>query len=233
MLKSQVQIGGRYMAKVSNVLTTVRIDAVHRNGGWTATNLATQRKVHIKSAAKLRGEAKSNPAPVTNGNGERMMTPNQADLINKLLDERVISDDLTDRYHTAVVENRVTLNAADIFIKHMLRSPKKDGNSMAGKSTRHQAPKVDQVKLNTERVKAVGVDAGSELITEELVSGHFVEEAVEAILSDIDPTFGDNASTDTLNKYAIAYLEGVEAGVQTKVTELKAGFAPRQRRTRR
>ncbi|XZE56673.1 winged helix-turn-helix domain-containing protein [Planctomycetaceae bacterium SH139] len=36
----------------------VRIDAEHSSGGWDATNLATNKKVRIKSAGRLQGPAR-------------------------------------------------------------------------------------------------------------------------------------------------------------------------------
>jgi len=54
MKKNEVKIGGVYAAKVTNKLVQVRIDAESRYGGWDATNLATNKKVRIKSPAKLR-----------------------------------------------------------------------------------------------------------------------------------------------------------------------------------
>lgn len=57
MKKADVKIGGKYTAKVSDKLTTVRIDAENAHGGWDATNVATGKKVRIKSAQRLRGPA--------------------------------------------------------------------------------------------------------------------------------------------------------------------------------
>jgi len=54
MKKSGVKISGVYTAKVTNKLVQVRIDAESRYGGWDATNLATGKKVRIKSPARLR-----------------------------------------------------------------------------------------------------------------------------------------------------------------------------------
>ena len=54
MTKSEVKLGGVYTAKVTNRVVQVRIDAESRYGGWDATNLATNKKVRIKSAQKLR-----------------------------------------------------------------------------------------------------------------------------------------------------------------------------------
>jgi len=57
MKRSDVQLGGVYIAKVSDKLVQVRIDGENRHGGWDATNLATGKRVRIKSAQRLRGEA--------------------------------------------------------------------------------------------------------------------------------------------------------------------------------
>ncbi len=65
MKKAEVKVGGRYTAKVSDKLTTVRIDAENPRGGWDATNEATGKAVRIKSARRLRG-----PAPAATGAGD-------------------------------------------------------------------------------------------------------------------------------------------------------------------
>jgi vancomycin resistance protein YoaR len=54
MKKNEVKIGGVYTAKVTNKLVQVRIDAESRYGGWDVVNLATGKKVRIKSPARLR-----------------------------------------------------------------------------------------------------------------------------------------------------------------------------------
>jgi hypothetical protein len=54
MKKSEVKIGGVYTAKITNKIVQVRIDAASRYGGWDGVNLATNKKVRIKSPAKLR-----------------------------------------------------------------------------------------------------------------------------------------------------------------------------------
>jgi hypothetical protein len=68
MKKNQVQIGGTFVAKVSGQIAQVRIDRESPHGGWDATNLATRRKVRIKSAQRLRRAvaAKSNAASPPN-----------------------------------------------------------------------------------------------------------------------------------------------------------------------
>jgi len=62
MKNSEVQIGKVYTAKVTDRLVPVRIDAESRYGGWDATNLATGKKIRIKSPQKLRGEVKGHGA---------------------------------------------------------------------------------------------------------------------------------------------------------------------------
>jgi hypothetical protein len=57
MKKAEVQIGTTYIAKVSGVLTRVRITGQSPYGGWVGRNLATGREVRIRSAARLRRPA--------------------------------------------------------------------------------------------------------------------------------------------------------------------------------
>ena len=55
MKMNQVKVGSEYVAKVSGKLAHIRIDSENPHGGWQATNMATQKSVHIKSAQRLRG----------------------------------------------------------------------------------------------------------------------------------------------------------------------------------
>ena len=67
MKKDQVQVGGRYSAKVSGSVVEVRITGERWVGddhrGWNAVNTATNRPVVIKSAQRLRGEVRNGAAP--------------------------------------------------------------------------------------------------------------------------------------------------------------------------
>jgi hypothetical protein len=65
MKKSEVHIGAVYVAKVSDKLTRVRLESECPYGGWYATNLGTDREVHIRSAAKLRKEVIQVPLPLS------------------------------------------------------------------------------------------------------------------------------------------------------------------------
>ncbi len=57
MKKAQIKIGGKYIAKISDKLTTVRIIGRCVYGGWDGINVQTGRMVRIRTAAKLRAEA--------------------------------------------------------------------------------------------------------------------------------------------------------------------------------
>ena len=57
MKNNEVKVGGTYLAKVSDRVVTVRIDSVHSRRGWNATNTRTGKRIHIKTAQRLRGEA--------------------------------------------------------------------------------------------------------------------------------------------------------------------------------
>lgn len=65
MKKSEVEIGGVYLAKVSGVLTLVKIEGETRSSGlrsartwWRATNLKTKREITIRSAMRLRARVR-------------------------------------------------------------------------------------------------------------------------------------------------------------------------------
>lgn len=79
MKKNEITVGSHYVAKVSNRLVTVRVDAIREVLGyvtgasyWTkrtpdktvydVTNLATGRKTTFRSAAKFRSVATKNQA---------------------------------------------------------------------------------------------------------------------------------------------------------------------------
>lgn len=57
--KSDVKIGGVYIAKIANRLVRVRIDAESRFGGWDGTNVANGKKARIKNARVLRAVAET------------------------------------------------------------------------------------------------------------------------------------------------------------------------------
>jgi hypothetical protein len=62
MKRDEVQIGKVYTAKVTDKLVPVRIDTESRYGGWDGVNLATGKKVRIKSPQRLREEVKADGA---------------------------------------------------------------------------------------------------------------------------------------------------------------------------
>ena len=58
MKKSEVRTGETYKVKVSGNIADVRITGENPHGGWDGVNVATNRKVRIKSAQRLRGPAR-------------------------------------------------------------------------------------------------------------------------------------------------------------------------------
>lgn len=58
MKKKDVVIGEKYVAKVSGRLVAVRLDGESPYGGWDGTNTETGRKVHVKTAGRLRRPAR-------------------------------------------------------------------------------------------------------------------------------------------------------------------------------
>ncbi len=64
MKKSEIKVGGHYVSKVSNNLTTVMVDDIEdrpysfgkAHTAYHVTNLITGRKLTFRSAAKFRSE---------------------------------------------------------------------------------------------------------------------------------------------------------------------------------
>jgi len=54
MKKNEIEIGGQYTCKVTDKIVIVKITGENLHGGWDAINLKTNKKVHIKSAQRLR-----------------------------------------------------------------------------------------------------------------------------------------------------------------------------------
>ncbi len=77
MKQDQIKIGATYMAKVTDRVVPVRIDAENRHGGWDATNLVTNKQVRIKSAQRLRGETggKGGPTAKAEAKAEKATKP--------------------------------------------------------------------------------------------------------------------------------------------------------------
>ena len=69
MRKRDVELGGLYLAKVSNRLVPVRVKSESRFGGWDAVNQKTGRDVRIKSAQRLRRRLDAGKTTAANAGG--------------------------------------------------------------------------------------------------------------------------------------------------------------------
>ena len=56
MKQKEIEIGGYYLAKVSETVVIVRIERESPYGGWDALNTETRRTVRIKTAGRLRAQ---------------------------------------------------------------------------------------------------------------------------------------------------------------------------------
>jgi hypothetical protein len=76
MKKQDIQVGGTYTAKVGQRVVHVKIENEHHLGGWDATNLATNKRVRIKTAQRLRGTVQAPRPPGPHGPpGDRNQPP--------------------------------------------------------------------------------------------------------------------------------------------------------------
>lgn len=71
MKKNDVKVGETYRVKVSGSVADVRITGENPHGGWDGVNVATKRKVRIKSPQRLRGKSPARPG------GKRVVTKAQ------------------------------------------------------------------------------------------------------------------------------------------------------------
>ena len=76
MKKDDVRVGGAYTVKSNDRHVSVRIDSAHSKQGWNATNTATGKRIHIKSARHLLWHAK--PAAVTKAAETKSMVKKDA-----------------------------------------------------------------------------------------------------------------------------------------------------------
>jgi hypothetical protein len=53
MKKSEIQVGGRYVAKVSGKRVIIRLVKESEHGGWEALNESTGRAINIKTGGRL------------------------------------------------------------------------------------------------------------------------------------------------------------------------------------
>ena len=67
MKKADVEIGGKYIAKVSGKLAVVQIKSETGRGGWFGVNVKTGREIRVRSAQRLRSPAGGKYVITANG----------------------------------------------------------------------------------------------------------------------------------------------------------------------
>ncbi|MFY7750890.1 MAG: HTH domain-containing protein [Exiguobacterium acetylicum] len=79
MKKAEVKIGGKYYANVTGKKVEIQIDSEKPSGGWNATNLATGKKIQVKSAQRLHGEVGKGKSVTKTQSDSQAQPPNDAD----------------------------------------------------------------------------------------------------------------------------------------------------------
>jgi len=79
MKKADVKIGGKYYANVTGKKVEIQIDSEKPSGGWNATNLATGKKIQVKSAQRLQGEVGKGKSATKTQSDSQAQPPNDAD----------------------------------------------------------------------------------------------------------------------------------------------------------
>jgi hypothetical protein len=79
MKKAEVKIGGKYYANVTGKKVEIQIDSEKPSGGWNATNLATGKKILVKSAQRLHGEVGKGKSATKTQSDSQAQPPNEAD----------------------------------------------------------------------------------------------------------------------------------------------------------
>jgi hypothetical protein len=78
MKKAEVTIGGKYYANVTGKKVEVKIDSEKAGGGWFATNLATGKKIVIRTAQRLHGEVGKGKSTSKTQSESQVETPTDA-----------------------------------------------------------------------------------------------------------------------------------------------------------
>jgi len=179
MKADEVQVGKVYIAKVTDKLVPVRIDAESRYGGWDATNMATGKKIRIKSPQRLRAEVKADGAKAaeladvaeavgTVVDAEHLKGIAAADQENaRLRDEREASPDGMTKSERAMAQSAAKKGKA---AKKATTSPTAaKGGKKAAKATTKAKPKKAATRAKRGEPKAKkpsGLDAAARVLAE-------------------------------------------------------------------
>ena len=163
MKKSEIKIGKHYTAKVSDRMTTVRIDGTSPHGGWDATNIRTGKSVRIKSAQRLRHETRGPGQPAS---AKHMKAVHAADQENaRLRDERKASQDDQTASERAMAQSATRPKKAKKAAKEPKAAAKRDTREPGGKGGGPSGKRLSGL----DAAAKVLADAGEPLNTKDMV----------------------------------------------------------------
>lgn len=157
MKKEDIKIGNTYSAKITDKVVPIRIDAEHDSGGWIATNLKTNRQVRIKSAQKLRGEVKTNPAAAKSRQPMKKLTAAERKARNAQLKAQAAADQ----------ENARVRDERDASKDGMTASER--AMTETAKKSKAKRPKADKAMSLLDAAAKVLADAKTPMNTREMV----------------------------------------------------------------
>jgi hypothetical protein len=206
MKKADIKIGSVYRAKVSDKLTDVRIDAENPSGGWDATNLATKKKVRIKSAQRLRAPS------MTGAEAKAVAAADQENA--RLRDERKTSKDGQTASERAMTRGAKTKKA-----------PRSKTTGTAGKGKAKSAatrkPRTRSTKTGDGAKKRTGIlDAAAQILAkakEPMGCKDIVEQAIAKKL------WSTSGKTPSATLYAAIIREIANKGKDARFVKVERG----------
>ena len=181
MKKADIKIGSVYRARVSDKLTDVRIDTENPSGGWDATNLATKKKVRIKSAQRLRA-----PGTMSGGQAKAVAAADQENA--RIRDER-----------------KANADGKTASERAMTRAPKTKAASRTTTTQAAKQPKASKTRTKGETKTRVGIlEAAAQILAkakEPMGCKDIVEQAIAKKL------WSTNGKTPSATLYAAIIRE--------------------------
>jgi hypothetical protein len=197
MKQAEVAVGRTYLAKVTDRVVPVRIDAEHPRQGWLATNQVTGKRVHIKSAQRLRREVGRNGAPdddrpvtdaATSEPADPPVIATEVETVNETTpapapavrtpsyDERLMFNGATDPAAARAALAKITTGGSE---EADMASSKKTKKSTATKAPKPAAKAAPAEKAKLAKAKLSALDAAAKVLEERgepMTTGEMIDE---------------------------------------------------------